>query len=150
MCNMSHIKVIILLCVLTVFPLSFGIAIERDPFTPWDFNQSSPRSVSEHVIIKNDSVPSYLLKSSVEFFKNYISRVDGDRCQMHPTCSSYSLQAIDIHGFIVGIVMTADRLIHESNEMDYAPLIRVVNRFRYYDPICNNDFWWYQDDTFDK
>ncbi|MBT8489958.1 MAG: membrane protein insertion efficiency factor YidD, partial [Deltaproteobacteria bacterium] len=90
------------------------------------------------------------LKSSVKIFIHYISKVDGDRCQMYPTCSSYSLQVIDKHGFITGIVMTADRLIHESNEMDYAPLIRVGNRFRYYDPICNNDFWWYRDDTLDK
>jgi hypothetical protein len=147
---MSYIKVIILLFVLTIIPLSFGIATEHEPFTPWDFNQSSPRSISEQIIIKNDSVPAYLLKSSVEFFINYISKIDGDRCQMHPTCSSYSLQAIDKHGFFIGIAMTADRLIHESNEMDYAPLIRVRNRFRYYDPICNNDFWWYKDDTLDK
>jgi hypothetical protein len=147
---MLNIKVIILMCILTLFPVSFGIAIERNPFTPWDFNQSSSRSVSEHVIRKNDSLPADLLKSSVEFFINYISKVDGDRCQMHPTCSSYSLHVIDMHGFFIGLVMTADRLIHESNEMDYAPLIRVGNRFRYYDPICNNDFWWYQDHTLDK
>ena len=147
---MSYIKVIILLLLLIIYPLSFCVATEHDSFTPWDFNQSSSRSISEHRIIKNISVPAYFLKSSVKFFIHYISKVDGDRCQMHPTCSSYSLQVIEKHGFFTGIVMTADRLIHESNEMDYAPLIRVGNRFRYYDPICNNDFWWYRDDTLDK
>jgi len=39
--------------------------------------------------------------------------------------------------------MTADRLIHESNEMDYAPIINKGNKLRYLDPVSNNDFWWY-------
>lgn len=147
---MSNIKAIIFLLVLTILPLSFCNATEHDLFIPWNFNQSSPWSISEPMTVKHNSVPAYLFKSSVEFFINYISKVDGDRCQMHPTCSRYSLQVIDIHGFFIGIVMTADRLIHESNEMDYAPLIRVGNRFRYLDPIYNNDFWWYKNDPLDK
>jgi len=61
---------------------------------------------------------------------------------MYPTCSSYSLQVIEKHGFFIGIVMTADRLIHESNEMDYAPIINTGNKLRYFDPVSNNDFWW--------
>jgi len=43
----------------------------------------------------------------------------------------------------MGIIMTADRLIHESNEMDYAPIINTGNKLRYFDPVSNNDFWWY-------
>ena len=39
--------------------------------------------------------------------------------------------------------MTADRLIHEGNEMDYAPLVKVGDRYKFYDPVSNNDFWWY-------
>ncbi len=71
-----------------------------------------------------------------------ISRVDGNRCPMHPTCSRYSLEAIEKHGFLIGIVMTCDRLIHESNEMDYAPLVEVGDSVKYADPVENNDFWW--------
>jgi len=41
---------------------------------------------------------------------------------MYPTCASYSRQVIRKHGVFIGIAMTADRLIHEGNEMDYAPL----------------------------
>lgn len=145
-----YIRIIIFFTFLSFFPLSFSIATEHDPFIPWDFILSSTRPISEDSTMKNASVPAQLLKKSVKFFIHYISKVDGDRCQMHPTCSMYSLQVIDKHGFFIGIVMTADRLIHESNEMDYAPLIRVGHRFRYHDPVCNNDFWWYKDDTLDK
>ena len=62
---------------------------------------------------------------------------------MHPTCSAYSLQAFKKHGFSIGFMMTADRLIHEGSEMDYAPLVKVGDRYKFYDPISNNDFWWY-------
>lgn len=71
-----------------------------------------------------------------------ISRVDGNRCPMYPTCSHYSIEAIEKHGFLIGIIMTCDRLIHESNEMDYAPLVEVGDTVRYADPLENNDFWW--------
>ncbi len=61
---------------------------------------------------------------------------------MHPTCSAYSLQAFKKHGFFIGFMMTADRLIHEGSEMDYAPLVKVGDRYKFYDPVSNNDFWW--------
>ena len=89
------------------------------------------------------SFPGHLLMQGVKIFNKYISRVDGDRCPMHPTCSAYSLQVIKKHGFFIGFMMTADRLIHESNEMDYAPLVKVGDRYKFYDPVSNNDFWWY-------
>ena len=39
-------------------------------------------------------------------------------------------------------MMTADRLIHEGSEMDYAPVVKVGDRYKFYDPVSNNDFWW--------
>jgi len=63
---------------------------------------------------------------------------------MYPTCSAYSRLAVRKHGFFLGIMMTADRLIHEATEMEYAPLV-LADRLRYYDPVENNDFWWAKD-----
>ena len=76
------------------------------------------------------------------FFQEYISPVDGDRCPSYPTCSQYAQQAVRKHGVIIGLVMTFDRLIHESDETRRAPLIRAGDSYRYYDPVENNDFWW--------
>lgn len=84
---------------------------------------------------------STFLNFSVQFFQYFISPVDGDRCSMHPTCSSYSRQAIKKYGAIKGFVMTADRLIHEGDEWRFAPLIRKGRSLSYYDPPENNDFW---------
>lgn len=81
---------------------------------------------------------------SIRFYQRYITHVDGDRCPMYPTCSVYSAQAFHKHGPVVGVVMTADRLLHELDEQRHAPLRQVGNRLRYDDPVSNNDFWWYR------
>ena len=64
------------------------------------------------------------------------------RCPMYPTCSQYSVEAIRKHGPAIGIIMTADRLIHEGDEQRYAPLISIGDRNRFFDPVKKNDFWW--------
>jgi putative component of membrane protein insertase Oxa1/YidC/SpoIIIJ protein YidD len=79
------------------------------------------------------------------FFQTYISPVDGDRCPSYPTCSQYAREAVRKHGVLVGLVMTFDRLIHESDEIRVAPLVRVGESYRHYDPVENNDFWWDKD-----
>jgi hypothetical protein len=63
---------------------------------------------------------------------------------MYPTCSQYGIQAMHKHGPLIGIVMTADRLMHEADERDFAPARKVGNRYRFIDPVENNDFWWYK------
>ena len=80
----------------------------------------------------------------IQFFRNYISPVDGDRCPSYPTCSHYALQAVRKHGAVMGFIMTFDRFLHETDEMSRAPIIRVYGTPRYYDPLENNDFWWYK------
>jgi putative component of membrane protein insertase Oxa1/YidC/SpoIIIJ protein YidD len=62
---------------------------------------------------------------------------------MYPTCSQYSVQAIRKHGPAVGIMMTADRIMHEMDEQHYAPIIKVGGRHRHEDTVSDNDFWWY-------
>jgi hypothetical protein len=80
---------------------------------------------------------------SLRFYQRFITHIDGDRCPMYPTCSAYSVHAFRKHGPVIGVVMTADRLLHEIDEQRYVPLRRIGNRLRYDDPLGNNDFWWY-------
>jgi putative component of membrane protein insertase Oxa1/YidC/SpoIIIJ protein YidD len=79
------------------------------------------------------------------FYQKVIGPVNSGRCPMYPTCSQFSVLAIRKHGPVVGIVMTADRLIHELDEQRFAPMIKVGNRYRFHDPVENNDFWWYHE-----
>lgn len=80
----------------------------------------------------------------LRFYQKYISPVDGERCPSFPTCSQYGLEAVRKHGAFLGLVMTFDRLIHESDEVRSAPIIQVGDSVRCYDPVENNDFWWYK------
>lgn len=83
----------------------------------------------------------------VGFYRETISRVDGDRCPSEPSCSEYSLQAFKKHGFLIGWVMTVDRLIHEGREeTKVSPFVHSGGKMKIYDPVENNDFWWYPGD----
>ena len=79
----------------------------------------------------------------VSFFSEHISAVDGDRCPSSPTCSSYSAQAFRKHGFFMGWLMTVDRLIHEGDEASISPVVKRNGLGKTFDPVENNDFWWY-------
>jgi hypothetical protein len=123
-----------------IFIVLFSASAEAyDAFTPWEFTRHETNSA---ISGKELSIAAAILKDGVMAFSKYISPVDGDRCFMYPTCAAYSREAIEKHGFFFGILMTADRLIHEGNEMDMAPLIKVYDRLRFLDPVSNNDFWW--------
>jgi|GEM_PF-711984 len=79
----------------------------------------------------------------VRFYQRFLGAHWGRRCAYYPSCSNYALLAIRKHGALLGSVMTFDRLQHESNEARYSPLIRTGNEIRVYDPLENNDYWWY-------
>jgi hypothetical protein len=77
----------------------------------------------------------------VTFFQRVVSPVDGDRCPSYPTCSTYSIQAYERHGAVLGTLMTVDRLFHEGSEAEFAPTIEVHGVRRIYDPLWANEFW---------
>jgi hypothetical protein len=86
----------------------------------------------------------------VSIFRSHISAVDSDRCPSIPSCSSYSVTAFRKHGFFIGWLMTVDRLIHEADEGSVSPLVYHNGRVKIYDPVENNDFWWFRNDEENK
>jgi len=80
----------------------------------------------------------------VELYRTYISPIDGKSCPMYPTCSEYSLLCFKRHGLFIGWLMTCDRLFRcGRDELRLSPEVTVNGEFRCYDPLENNDFWWY-------
>ena len=80
----------------------------------------------------------------VNLYREHVSPIDGDRCPSFPTCSTYSLQAIRKHGLVLGWMMTVDRLIHEGEEeKKVSPVVYADGRWKIFDPVQNNDFWWH-------
>jgi hypothetical protein len=79
----------------------------------------------------------------VSIFREHISAVDSDRCPSVPSCSSYSVTAFKKHGFLMGWLMTVDRLIHEADEASVSMLVYDSDgRVKIFDPVENNEFWW--------
>jgi hypothetical protein len=63
---------------------------------------------------------------------------------MYPSCSQYSRQAVEKHGFTVGWAMAMDRLSRCSrDELRRAPKIMVDGEWKFYDALSANDNWWY-------
>jgi uncharacterized protein len=90
-----------------------------------------------------DQSDGNVLLFPLHFYRKYISGADGDRCPMHPSCSSYSLEAFKKHGSLKGWVMTCDRLMRcGRDELSLSKPIIAREKTRAYDPLKNNDFWW--------
>ena len=140
---------LMLLVTVSLIIASIGLAVpcysaDDKPFAPWDFNNPTSERKETPAVETDASVCGNLLIQAIRFYQHHVSPVIGDRCQMYPSCSSYAIEAIKKHGCLIGSVMTSDRLIHEANETDHAPVIEKEGDYRYYDPVGGNDFWWYK------
>ncbi len=122
-----------------------------EPWGPWSVSNDSPAGLSkqdrEQADVSKSEEPHASIAGTpffwlLTFYQKFLGRANRGRCPMYPTCSQYSVEAIHKHGPLVGIIMTADRLMHEIDEKEYVPYIRVGNRYRFDDPVSNNDFWW--------
>ncbi len=146
---------IILACTLIALSTASGWGADS-AFEPWEFDRQDvaiyhPSERAQTSDTNEDySFSARIALAGLSVFSEYISKVDGDRCPMYPTCASYSRRAFKKHGFFVGMMMTADRLIHETDEMRYSTLVRVGSKMRYSDSLKENDFWWYNDEGLDK
>lgn len=77
----------------------------------------------------------------VNTYKNDISPADGPRSGSLPTGSAYGKQAFERYGFLLGIILTFDRLLHETSP-NRSYLVNVGDRKFKNDPIDYNVYWW--------
>lgn len=81
--------------------------------------------------------------SPLLFFQRVISRADGDRCPMHPSCSHYAATVFERYNPITAWILTCDRLLRcGHDEMRTAPQVLVKGALHAYDPVEANTFWW--------
>jgi len=85
-----------------------------------------------------DSTSRQLLLAGIRFFQKRVSPVDGSRCNFFPTCSHFGSQAVQSRGALLGMLMTADRLMrcHYLVDPD-AGYVRLPNG-RLHDPVDHN------------
>jgi putative membrane protein insertion efficiency factor len=80
----------------------------------------------------------------IRFYQRHISKIDGHRCPMYPSCSRYSAQAVKKHGLALGWIMACDRLLRcGRDEVRLSPHVKSNGRELTLDPVSANDFWWF-------
>ena len=60
----------------------------------------------------------------IRFYQSYISPLTGPTCRFHPTCSHYTLEAIEKYGALKGSWLGIRRILrcHPFNPGGYAPV----------------------------
>ncbi len=54
---------------------------------------------------------AYIVSIPVRFYRLVISPLIGSNCRYHPTCSSYTLEALEKHGAIKGGRLAVKRIL---------------------------------------
>ncbi len=47
----------------------------------------------------------------IRFYRRFLSPLKPPTCRFHPTCSAYGIRAIQVHGVIKGVLLTAWRIL---------------------------------------
>ena len=73
---------------------------------------------------KTHSPLQRLLTAFVRFYQLFISPLTGPRCRFIPTCSSYAIEAINVHGGLKGSWLATRRICrcHPFCEGGYDPV----------------------------
>ena len=68
-----------------------------------------------------------LLIALIKIYQKTLSLFIGNSCRFYPTCSSYSIEAIETHGSLKGIKLTINRIsrCHPLNEGGLDPVPKV-------------------------
>jgi len=72
----------------------------------------------------------FLLINLIKFYKLFISPLLPPRCRFYPSCSSYGLEAIQLHGAIKGSYLTIRRLLkcHPFHEGGIDPVPKKIGK----------------------
>ncbi|KGO14685.1 membrane protein insertion efficiency factor YidD [Clostridium botulinum] len=65
-----------------------------------------------------------LLICIIKMYRKYISPLKRPSCRFYPTCSQYSMEAIEKYGALKGTLISIKRILkcHPFNEGGYDPL----------------------------
>lgn len=143
----------ICLCVICLFVLE-NVRGEEARFDPWAVAENVPIILPEEKAVvgckavssADGTLGQDYCAILLRFYQKYLSVVAVSQCPMIPSCSRYSMEAIRKDGSFMGILLTADRLLHEGDERKYAEEIWRDDKLMYLDPVENNDFWWHENE----
>jgi len=116
----------------------FPVLVHAMPgyFEPWgkdsDLKYDSPKTIEA---APKASVAVRSAEQIILFHQNVLSPVDGPRSHFRPSSSSYMLQSMQKHGFVMGFLMGCDRLMRENSDEWVYRKIESEGKIFKYDPI---------------
>ncbi len=75
--------------------------------------------------------------SIIKFYQGTLSQIKGENCQFYPTCSQYSIEALQQYG-IKGVFIAADRLHRCGHDLQFYTKVIVNDKIKYLDMITEN------------
>jgi len=106
-------------------------------FEPWGKDTDliyTPSPLTEKTPPKH-SLAVKVAEQIILFHQHVLSPVDGPRSHFRPSSSSYMMQSMQKHGFIMGFLMGCDRLMRENSDDWVYRKIETEGKIFKYDPI---------------
>lgn len=95
----------------------------------------------ENSSIRNIIESPSFFDQTIRLYQKILSRSDGDRCPMYPSCSAYAKQAFNTHGPVKGWILTSDRLLRcGHDEIELSGQKQINGKYLTPDPLDKNDF----------
>ncbi len=135
---MKKVASILVILVLGCSALAFA---QEDPDDPMKGPWNGPEAVASQREQGNSQTNAGT--ALVSLYRKYISPINGSNCPMFPSCSTYGIEKNKKHGFLLGWIMTWDRLYRcGRDELRLSSLIIENGQPKCSDPVHSNDFWW--------
>ena len=126
---------VILLAFCCTSGISFGqLRIEEELTGIFDQKDSVRKDYAAPIKESNNDI-STIVSVGFLFYKSFISSQDNPSCVFTPSCSEYAVQAIHQKGFLVGWLMTFDRLSRCHGLVGHHHYPIDIEHKRYYDPV---------------
>ncbi len=93
----------------------------------------APKYKSDTMKPKNEL--EFLMASGFNIYKGFFSSQDNPSCVFHPSCSEFSVQALQQKGLLLGTLYTFDRLSRCHRFVKPNQYVFDPSKQRFYDPI---------------
>jgi putative membrane protein insertion efficiency factor len=109
----------------------YGIQTIKDLFEVHE--HKTPKYKSNNAKPKNES--EFIMASGFNIYKGFFSSQDNPSCVFHPSCSEYSVQALQQKGLFLGTLYTFDRLSRCHRFVKPGQYVLDPSKQRFYDSL---------------
>lgn len=85
-------------------------------FDEWSWVENNPDfTYNQFLYFQEEKKPETYKEKMIDFYQQKVSVRQGQRCPCLPTCSNYTIYAINKYGFFCGFIMGIERIYFREN-----------------------------------